>query len=427
MKKTVTAAIYLDTRREKSGGYYPVKLRITYQRERKYFPLTKTAVNGMLTKLQEFTYTGSGDYSIDEDSFNKATTAKPRGKYAELAKVFKQIVTDADDIIKEMEHFSFDLFGEIYSQKNYNDGNDVFTATENYIRKLNDENRIGTAISYQTSLNSLKRFHQKSNLPFDAITVDFLKRYETWMIDDEGNGLTTVGIYLRQLRSIFNQKPEQLKNIPYPFGRGKYEIPSPQGRKMALSGNSLQRMFIYQPENEKEQYFLDVWKLLYLLSGINVADISRLKYGNISHGFIYFQRQKTSKTNRSGSEIKISINDDIREIFERWGNKPINPEQYILPVLNDDLNQLQQKKAVQQFTKQINKYVGRISERLEIPIKVTTYFARHSFATQLMRHGAPTEFISKQLGHSSLNTTRSYLHSFEDKQLQEWQSKLTDF
>lgn len=427
MKKTVTAAIYLDTRREKSGGYYPVKLRINYQRKRKYYPLTKTAVNGMLTKLQEFTYTGSGDYSIDEDSFNKATAAKPRGKYAELAKVFNQIVSDADEIIKAMEHFSFDLFGEIFYQERNTQCNDVFSTTESYIRKLKDENRIGTSISYQTSLNSLKRFHKKSYLPFDAITVDFLKRYETWMIDDEGNGLTSVGIYLRQLRSIFNQRPEHLKHIQYPFGRGKYEIPQPSGRNIALSTADLEKIFRCNLPVEKDQFYLDIWKALYLCNGINITDLANLKFSNIENGFIYFVRQKTSKTNRNTTEIKISITLKIREIINKWGNKSKKPDDYIFPILRPGLSVIQKRHVLQHFTKTLNESVSATTSNLGISTKVTTYGARHSFATQLMRHGAPTEFISKQLGHSSLNTTRSYLHSFEDKQLQEWQSKLTDF
>ena len=68
-----------------------------------------------------------------------------------------------------------------------------------------------------------------------------------------------------------------------------------------------------------------------------------------------------------------------------------------------------------------------ICEKLGIEISVSTYTTRHSFATQLMRHGAPTEFISKQLGHSNIETTTSYLENFEERQLKEWQARVTDF
>lgn len=426
MKINVTTSIHLDTRREKTGGYYPLKLRITYQRQRKYYPLSKIAINSRLQHIPEFTYLGSGDYSIDKDSFKKATTAKPRGKYAELAKVFNQITNEADEIIKAMDHFSFDLFSEVYGQERYNDGNDVFTVFDDYIRKLKDENRIGTAISYQTSLNSLKKFHKKHYLPFEAITIDFLKKYESWMVEDQGNGLTSVGIYLRQLRAIFNQRPPQLNNIPYPFGRGKYEIPKPTGRNIALSSTDLEKIFLCNPKNKADRYYLDIWKVLYLMNGINVTDLASLKYRNIDNGFIYFVRQKTSKTNRKINEIKIPVTGKIQEIIDAWGNKT-EQDNFIFPILRKGISSLKARYVIQHFTKTMNDSVSKTANDLGISVKVTTYFARHSFATQLMRHGAPTEFISKQLGHSSLNTTRSYLHSFEDKQLQEWQSKLTDF
>ncbi|MEZ5199106.1 MAG: site-specific integrase [Bacteroidales bacterium] len=58
---------------------------------------------------------------------------------------------------------------------------------------------------------------------------------------------------------------------------------------------------------------------------------------------------------------------------------------------------------------------------------VTSYTARHSFATHLMRHGAPMLYISKQLGHSNMKTTAAYLENFEDRQIKKWQSKVTDF
>ena len=58
---------------------------------------------------------------------------------------------------------------------------------------------------------------------------------------------------------------------------------------------------------------------------------------------------------------------------------------------------------------------------------VTTYSARHSFATVLKRSGASTEFISDALGHSNLNTTKNYLASFEDETLQKTTDALTAF
>ena len=75
-----------------------------------------------------------------------------------------------------------------------------------------------------------------------------------------------------------------------------------------------------------------------------------------------------------------------------------------------------ERKTIQQLTKTINKYMKRIAGDLKIRSGVTTYFARHSFATGLKNSGASVEFISEALGHSDIKTTKNYLAGFEQRQ-----------
>ena len=85
-----------------------------------------------------------------------------------------------------------------------------------------------------------------------------------------------------------------------------------------------------------------------------------------------------------------------------------------------------ERKVIQQLTKTVNKYMKRIAEKLELTKDVTTYFARHSFATVLRNSGASTEFISEALGHSSMKTTQSYLAGFEQETIHKtgrWQDE----
>ena len=78
-----------------------------------------------------------------------------------------------------------------------------------------------------------------------------------------------------------------------------------------------------------------------------------------------------------------------------------------------------------QLTKTINKYIQRIAKKLDIPHHVTTYSARHSFATVLKRSGANIAMISDLLGHSDLKVTQNYLDSFENEQIQAQTDVLT--
>ena len=87
----------------------------------------------------------------------------------------------------------------------------------------------------------------------------------------------------------------------------------------------------------------------------------------------------------------------------------------------------QKQKKVKQATKQCNKYVKRIAKNVGIEGNVSTYTARHSFATVMKRSGASVEFISEQLGHSNTRTTEIYLASFEDDKKKEMSQELTKF
>jgi site-specific recombinase XerD len=117
----------------------------------------------------------------------------------------------------------------------------------------------------------------------------------------------------------------------------------------------------------------------------------------------------------------------VLNIINKWGNKPGSADQYIFPIISKGLTPTQEYKKIQQATKMINRYAGRIAKQVGITQTVTSYTARHSFATVLKRSGASTEFIGESLGHSSMPTTENYLADFEFEEKKKWADKLTDF
>jgi integrase len=117
----------------------------------------------------------------------------------------------------------------------------------------------------------------------------------------------------------------------------------------------------------------------------------------------------------------------IGRILDRWGNKPAYPDQYVFPILERGLTPEQEYFKIQWVTCQINKYIRVIAEKVGIKNKVTSYTARHSFATVLKRSGASIEFISESLGHSNLQTTENYLADFEIEEKRKWAKELTKF
>jgi len=407
MNKRVTTNIYLDPRYKLDNGTYAVKLRITFKGNRDYVSL---------------------NHWLSEDDFDKVMGDGPRGKYRKIREELNDSKLDADNIIKDMKKFSIDKFKHDYLTPSA-PNNDIFALFGSYISEVRSEGRIGSADSYNNAKVSIEKFVGKNFLPFEKVTVKFLRKYETWMIEKD-RSIGTVGAYLRALRIIVNIAHEKnlIDENPFGKGRGKYHIKKALARKAALNASQLKAIFEYKPEDRSsEQYHLDLWKFSYLCSGMNLNDICLLKWDNLIGDIILFRRSKTERSDLSGIGIVIDRNKNIDEIIERWGNLSKEKSDFLFPVLNNKMTPEKRKATVKQLTKQINKYIKRVSKNLEIMENVSFITARHSYASHIRNKGAEREFISEQLGHRNIQTTDAYLASFEDKVRKEWQSKATDF
>jgi integrase/recombinase XerD len=400
--KKAEASIYLDKNRPKKSGKCSVKIKVTYNRRRKYF---------------------STGIDLTPDDFEHVFFGKRKTERQKEIKIqVEYYEKKATDVINNLRVFSFDAF-EIQFLDHRNTANSVSFAFEKYINNLKLENRIGTAISYECAKTSIEKFNK--NLTFAEITATFLKNYENWMLE-KGNSISTVGIYLRSLRAIYN-----LQNIDksvYPFGTGKnkYTIPTSKNTKKALTVQEIGKIYNYEAEpNSTKEMAKDYWIFLYLCNGMNVKDFCLLKWENINENMLSYKRAKTERSQKESKRISVALKPESLEIIRRWGQPSINKDAYVFPHLNNKMNAVQKRTTYQGLTKTINKYVKQIAKELGINKNVTTYFARHSFATVLKRSGAKIEMISELLGHSSVNVTESYLDSFEKEQIHKETDVLT--
>jgi integrase/recombinase XerD len=401
--KKAEASIYLDELREKKNGKCSVKIRITFNRTRKYFP---TGID--LTKSE-----------FEKVIGNERRNAEQK----EIVTKLNFFLTKANNVIKDLTVFTFDTFEQNFLEQR-NAHNSVSFAFDKRIDELKIEKRLGTANSYECAKNSLEKF--KKNLTFAEITATLLHRYENWMLAS-GKTKSTVGIYLRSLRAIYN-----IQNIDksiYPFGETKnkkYSIPTGSNIKKALTVQELAKIYNYEAkEGSTEQMAKDYFLFLYLCNGMNVKDFCLLKWKNIDKDLLYYERAKTERSNKEAKLITVALKAETMEIIKRWGQPSISKESFIFQHLNNEMNAEKQYATIKQLIKTINFYMNQIAIKLGIDRKVTTYFARHSFATVLKLSGANISMISDLLGHSSLLVTEAYLDGFEKEQIQTQTDALT--
>jgi integrase/recombinase XerD len=220
-----------------------------------------------------------------------------------------------------------------------------------------------------------------------------------------------------------------MKMEDYPFGKRRYQIPTGKNIKKALSKEEISLIYNYKAISQTWwQKGKDFFLFSYFACGMNMKDILQLKYENIDGDFIRFTRAKTQNTNRTALKpISVPLTSEMLEIINRWKNVSNNPNDYVFDVLKKGLEPARERSIIQQFTKMVNRYIDLIAKDVGIKRKVTTYYARHSYATIMKKGGASTEFISESLGHTNIKTTSSYLDSFDDETKRQMHNILTGF
>ncbi|MBK8927543.1 MAG: phage integrase SAM-like domain-containing protein [Crocinitomicaceae bacterium] len=281
-------AIVLDTRRKKKSGVYPVKLRV--------YSITSQTARLYTTQ-----------YDLSKKEFESVwQTEKPRKEYKNLRNEIQAIELDAVEVCKTLKPFSFPEFERKFF-RNKGAGADIVYHYNQTIEKLTRQKSIGTASNYELSLKSLKAFvkHAKGKEPekikFTDITPDWLNKYEDYMVSDLKRTQTTVGIYLRPLRAIFNKAMAENEITPeiYPFGAKKYQIPTGRNTKKALAQKDLKALFEAQPIIPEQIKARDFWFFSYSCNGMNVKDIAQLRYADLKEDELVFYRAKTIKTSKT--------------------------------------------------------------------------------------------------------------------------------
>jgi integrase/recombinase XerD len=442
---SVAATLILDTRRIKQNSKFPVKLRVNHQRVTNYYPTI---------------------FELSEEDYGKLSATRVSQELQGVRDKLKQIERGALNVLEKLRPFNFQAF-----EKSFVLGNPLFKQRKTkvltidvssedgfdyspyqkkfpillqtgakqltltwaylqYIRKLVREGRISSAVAYHCSYVSLKSF--KGNVYLLEVTPAFLQAYEKFALTS-GLSKTTIGIYLRPLRAVFNEAIDKgllSKETAYPFGRRKYQIPASRKVKKALDIQDVEKIYHYRcaRENSSEQMARDFWLFSYFGNGMNPKDIAFLKWRNLSGEYLTFQRAKTEGAQRSEPKlITVYVNDDMKAVIDRWGNGDRPPDNYIFPILQKGLSDLRVYDRIQNFVGLINYWMKEILLNLGIDKKATTYVARHTFSTVLKRSGASTEAIQEALGHTDIKTTEHYLDSFDRDTKRELAGRLSMF
>lgn len=388
IKDGITVSVVLDRRTLNKDGKYPVKIKVYHLQKPKYFS------TGITMTSDEFEV-------LERKKSNESIKIRQA-----ISKSFELIKMNVD-ALADLGEFSFQALSLRLGRAVGDTMNNAITAR---VKELTDNGKIGSANSFRDTLKAIESF-AGSTINFNDITADWLVRCEKFW-EKKAMSITTRGIYFRNIRTMMNfaKRTGIIKESQYPFGKGKFEIKTEEGRKKALNIEQLKAVFNYVDPNGTVNKYKDIWCFMYLCNGINPIDMIQLRYSNIIDGEIHFVRQKTSDTATCRKTIKIFITPEIQQIIDKWGN-PVSPDNFIFPFLKGGESPEELKARNHDVYTRINKRMKTVCESLGIE-RITTYSARHSFASVMNSEGVPISYISEQLGHTSIRTTQTYLAGF---------------
>ena len=165
-------------------------------------------------------------------------------------------------------------------------------------------------------------------------------------------------------------------------------------------------------KSAKAQLAHDVFSFSYYCGGISLVDVANLTPSNIIDGRLIYERQKTHGI------INLVMLDAPKAIIAKYAEY-CEKAGYLFPILDNrvHITPMQKFNRVRKLCHQLNKELHKLADELGIKEDVTTYVARHSFATVLKKSGVNIGIISQALGHQDIKTTQIYLSKFDNEQV----------
>jgi len=395
MNASVSVVYY--TSKTLKNGNHPLMLRIIQKRQTKYVSL---GVN---------IHPDFWDFKKNEPKRNCPNREAIQRLIIEKMKEYTDKIIDLK--VEKREFTAKSLIDKVNTPVKRMNVNDLFLQE---IAQLKKEGRIRYAECHDYVYKSLLKFNKHLDIYFSEIDVQWLRRYETWL-RGEGNSENTIGIKFRTLRTMYNIaiKEGYVKVEFYPFKDYKVsKLHENTPKRAIVKDNVIKVMNHKEPVSNSSynQLAIDLFTFSYLMGGINFTDMARLTNENIMDEQLVYRRKKTKKL------IHLPLHPKAMEIINKYKSSSL----YLFPILSSFHKTEQQKiNRIHKVIGKVNACLKTLGNELELNKKLTTYVARHSYATTLKRAGVNTSVISEALGHSSERVTQIYLDSFDNEQVDE--------
>jgi integrase len=261
------------------------------------------------------------------------------------------------------------------------------------------------------------------DVPFERVTVAFCNEWEA-TLRATGAEEITLSLRFRTLRAVLNKSIASgvSRADHYPFARtvaekhkfsvGKFDVST---TKRALPREAVRRLEVLEPTTERLRLAKEVFLFSFYGGGINFVDLAQLRWRDVSFDATGQPERLTYMRQKTGGKFSLKLLGPAAALLASYA--PLTRaalESYVFPILDSTrhVSPTQIKNRLHKVLGQVNEDLKVLAEQAGITTPLTTYVARHSFATALKMSGTNTAIISQAMGHKSEAVTAVYLDSF---------------
>lgn len=381
----VTTKFYLDKR--SGDAPYPLKLTITHERKATYLLL---------------------NIRLAPEQWDGVKVVKhPRAALLNNQLLARK--TEIDSKLYEwgkagkLRGLSVKNVKELLEREEYGESEEVVTFGRHY-REYMKRKKGNTLVGYKHTLDTLQKYCDIDNVTFEEITPKWLQAFDDWC----PHSRNTKCIHYRYMRAVFNDAIDEDLTKNYPFR--KFKIKTEETKDRSLSLAELRELWNW-PVEEHQVKYLDMFKLIFMLRGINLVDLCRLTAQDVQKGRIIYKRSKTKKP------YSIKIEPEIQELLDKYKGK-----NYLIDILDKYTDYKSYLAHINKELKKIGTVEGRFGLGGKKKIKplfpeLSTYWARHTFAYIAKNEcDISLDMISDLLGHTyGMAVTNVYVRKDEKK------------
>ena len=299
----------------------------------------------------------------------------------------KQLRYSADDVVSSFQNQAKEL--------------SLFYFMRSIITLLKQMGKLRTSETYQAALKSFMQFRENKDLLLDEITSDMMLMYEAFL-RNKGITKNSSSFYMRILRAVYNRAVEkELTQQRFPFKRVYTGIDKTVKRAIPLKMiKQIKNLDLSQ--NPTLDFARDMFLFSFYTRGMSFIDRAYLKNKDLANGMLTYRRRKT------GQKLFIKWEKCMQEIVDKYDTMY---NSYLLPIIrNPNINE---RKQYENALRLVNNKLKDIAEIIHLQIPLSTYVARHAWASIAKSKNIPISVISEGMGHDSEMTTQIYLSSLD--------------